>query len=168
MAEQPRDWNKEMAAIDKVMAKQPIGAPAPAPSAGARALPAGPAAAAPAMRHSLVVVWLKLLLAVGLAVALPFWPYPRSCGLNLFFYLGGVGAALLVGVWAGHATWHRRAGFGHLLALLSTLAALGYATAEALPRLGYAKQPAAWICPAAPTPLPTAPSTPPSTPPPTP
>ena len=39
MTEQPRNWDKELADIDKVIARQPAPASAPAPGAGKPAEP---------------------------------------------------------------------------------------------------------------------------------
>ena len=100
MTEQPRDWDKELADIDRVIGKQ--GTPPPG----------GAPVAAPARRHavahsanacrrrvrdragSVAMTWFWVGLAVLLAAALPLWPYEKTCGLQLFFYLGAAAARL--------------------------------------------------------------------------
>jgi hypothetical protein len=150
MSEQPRDWDREMADIDRAIAKQgsvPPGAPAPAAPVG-RVLPA--AGASPVRRRSVALTWFWVALAVALAVALGIWPYRRECGLQLFFYLGAAGLTVVVGVLAALASWSHRRGFAHVVALLALLWAGVAATREILPRTGYAKLDRTWTCVASP------------------
>ncbi|MFZ5623449.1 MAG: hypothetical protein ACOY71_03325, partial [Gemmatimonadota bacterium] len=99
MSDQPRDWDKELAEIDKLLGQQPApGAPADkavgpaarpsAPGSGQRALPPARAGAKEA-----IGTWFRVVLGVLLAGAVWIWPYPNHCGLNLYLYLG---AAVLV------------------------------------------------------------------------
>jgi hypothetical protein len=64
MTEQPRDWDKELADIDRAIARQP-GAPT-----------AGTAAATP-RRRFVALAWFWTVLSVLLAVALVLWPFDR-------------------------------------------------------------------------------------------
>jgi len=97
MSEQPRDWDRELADIDRAIAKQgsvpqggaPLPAPVPAPPSGSRAQV--PGVAAPVRRRSVALTWFWVLLALALAAALALWPYQRSCGLQLIFFLGAAG-----------------------------------------------------------------------------
>jgi hypothetical protein len=50
------------------------------------------------------------------------------------------------GVWGMLASWRRRLGVAHVVALLVTLWGVGLVAAELLPRLGYAKDTATWSC----------------------
>jgi len=148
MSERPRDWDKELAAIDKVMAQPPSAHPerAPAPGAPARvALPAG-RTGAPAARRERLATWLRVALTVATAAALPLWPYGRDCGLWLFLYLGATGFVALSALWAAGSSWRRRQGLAHLLALLALAWTLGLAAREILPRVGYARTAASWTC----------------------
>lgn len=150
MSEQPRDWDREMADIDRAIAKQgsvPPSAPAPAAPVG-RVVPA--AGASPVRRRSVALTWFWVVLAVALAVALGIWPYRRECGLQLFFYLGAAGLTVVVGVLAALASWSHRRGFAHVVALLTLLWAGVAATREILPRTGYAKLDRTWTCVASP------------------
>jgi len=150
MSEQPRDWDKELAKIDRAMARLPEPAP-PAPAAGpARPAQAAPAGAGPAPQHAgpraTTTTWLRVLLVLTLAVAMPLWPYPKGCGVGLFVYLAACSMVVLAGVWAAVATWHRRRPVGHILAILVLLWGLGLVAAELLPRVGYAKSAIRWTC----------------------
>jgi hypothetical protein len=154
MTEQPRNWDKELSDIDKVIARQP--APAPAPAVG------GGKAATPPHRRFLALTWFWTGLAIILAVALPLWPNDKSCGLRLVFYLGAAAIALLMGALGALASWSYRRGLALVLSLAAILWAGVMATREILPRVGYAKQEFHWTCPqeppaAAPAPAPTGP-----------
>ncbi len=144
MTEQPRNWDKELADIDKVIAKQPAPAPAaaPEPGQGNRATPA-----TAALRRARLVLDRAGLI---LAVALPLWPNDKSCGLRLVFYLGAAGIGMLMGVLGALASWSYRRGLAYVLSLLAILWAGVMATREILPRVGYAKQELHWTCPEAP------------------
>ncbi len=155
MSEQPRDWDKELAEIDRLIAKAPAppakGTASPAPAAGGpRALPApggAPAPAAPRPGGSPFTAWLRVGLVLALGVALPFWPYAHRCGTALFLYLGAAGMLVLGGLWGAVTTWDRRMGRAHALSLVATLWGLALVAAEVLPRVGYAAQRLPWSCP---------------------
>ena len=154
MTEQPRNWDKELSDIDKVIARQPAPASAPAPGAGK--------APSPAQRRFVALTWFWTGLAIILAVALPLWPNDKSCGLRLVFYLGAALIALLMGVLGALANWSHRRGLAFLLSLVATLWAGVMAAREIMPRVGYAKQELQWTCPeeppaAAPAAAPTTP-----------
>jgi hypothetical protein len=154
MSDQPRDWDRELANIDKAIAKQgttPAGAaPTPAGAAPTPAIAARPPAGVPApRRRSVALAWFWVLLAVALAAALPLWPYEKSCGLQLIFFLGAAGVTMLVGVLGALSSWAHRRGFAHLLALAVFAWAGVMAAREILPRIGYAKLSHAWMCPSA-------------------
>jgi hypothetical protein len=146
MTERPRDWDKELADIDRVIEKEPA---APAPPARL------PGAAAPAAaRGSVAMTWFWVVLAVLLAAALPLWPYGRSCGLQLFFYLGAAALAFLAGAAGAINSWRTRGAAAHLVSLLVVVFAGVMGAREVLPRIGYAARTETWLCPAAPEPAP--------------
>jgi hypothetical protein len=154
MTEQPRDWDKELANIDRVLAKQSSAAP---PVASGRPAPAPASIPTPA-RRSVALTWFWVALGLALAVALPIWPYEKTCGLRLFFFLGAVGITIIVGVLAALASWAHRRGFAHVLSLIVLGWASVLAAREVLPRIGYAKQTSTWMCRVEPpAPQPTAP-----------
>ena len=86
MSEQPRDWDKELAKIDRAMAQQPPQAnpPAAKPAVAPAVLPTPQPG-----RRAGTTSWLRVLLVVVLALAMPFWPYGRGCGFGLAAYLAG-------------------------------------------------------------------------------
>jgi hypothetical protein len=138
-----RDWDKELADIDKLIASSPAvppGSTVPAP-AGPRA---GPPAALP--KREALGGWSRVLLGAAAAVGAAFWPYAHACGLGLWLYLGVAGTVVIAGVWGMVVSWRRRLGLAHVVALLVTLWGIGLVAAELLPRLGYAKDTATWSC----------------------
>lgn len=150
MNEEPRNWDKELAEVDKAIARQP----ATAPAGGV-----GKSAIQP-QRRFVALTWFWTALALILAVALPLWPNDKSCGARLVFYLGAAGIALLMGVLGALSSWSYRQGLAHLLSLLALVWAGIMGAREILPRAGYARQALHWACPeqppaAAPAPAPT-------------
>lgn len=142
MNEEPRNWDKELANIDKAIARHP--APA-APATGTAASPVPQPS-----RRFVALTWFWTALAIILAIALPLWPNDKSCGLRLVFYLGAAGIALLMGVLGALSSWSYRRGLAHLLSLLAIVWAGVMAAREILPRAGYARHELAWSCPEAP------------------
>jgi hypothetical protein len=144
MTDQPRDWDKELAEIDKVMARAPAG------GAGAPVAPASRGAAAVAAsgagRLATFTTWLRVLLGLLLAVGMTQWPYPNACGLNLAVYLGAISTVIAAGLWSSVSSWQRRLGLAHTLSLLVFLWGTILAARELLPRVGYAKQARTWTC----------------------
>ena len=150
MSEQPRNWDRELADIDKVIAKGSVpgaGGSVPVPAGRGPGVPAG----APVPRRSVALTWFWVLLAVALAAALPLWPYQRSCGLQLMFFMGATGVTTLIGLLGALASWASRRGFAHVVSLAVILWAAVIGLREVLPRVGYAKTARTWTCEAAPT-----------------
>jgi hypothetical protein len=131
----PRDWDKELAAIDRAIEH----APAPA------APPATPVAAA-SLRGSASRAWARVGLVLALAAALPFWPYPRDCGIGLVMFLGAVGILLIAGIWGAVVSWKHRRPVAHVLALAAVAWGAALTARELLPRVGYARVSATWTC----------------------
>ncbi len=133
MTEQPRDWDKELADIDRAIAKQP----------------ASPVPGAPptARRRFVALTWFWTGLAIVLAVALAVWPYDKNCGLRLIFFIGAGGIALLAGVLGALASWAHHRGLAHFISLLVILWAGVMVIREILPRAGYARESRDWTCP---------------------
>ena len=143
----PRDWDKELAAIDKAIDKMPAGsAPAPAAPAGASPTPVRRAEAPVARPGRPVATWFRVVLVLALAVAMPFWPYAHQCGINLYLYLGAAAFLVFAGAWGAVRSWHTRVGLAHVLSLSSLLWGLGLVAHEVLPRIGYAAKTLAWTC----------------------
>lgn len=91
-------------------------------------------------------VWACVVLGVLLGIALPYWPYPRGCGLWLDLYLAAVEMVVIAGIWGARLTWDTRLGFAHLIALGTILWGLVLTALEVLPRVGYAQARASWFC----------------------
>jgi hypothetical protein len=138
MTEQPRDWDRELANIDRAISKQQPAATGPVQSGG---LPPTP------QRRFVALTWFWTGLALLLAVALLLWPYDRNCGLRLVFFIGAGGLALLAGVVGALTSWANRRGLAHLLSLLVIVWAGVLLMREILPRVGYAKEARDWTCP---------------------
>ena len=167
----PRDWDRELADIDRLIEKMPARAPGDPPApAGAPRSPGAPAtrpgamlpepssgAARRAARGQVIGTWVLLLLVAALGAFLPVWPYVNDCGTGLMGYLGAVGAVVLGALWAAVLTWRHRRPVGHVLAVATLLWGLGLAAERVLPRIGYAAESAEWIC-RAPAPPPQQPS----------
>lgn len=151
----PRDWDKEMAEIDKIIAKQPVAAPGGSGQGsvargGQAALPAPQRAAAPAPsrggREGLVT-WVKVFLGAGVAAAVALaWPYPHVCGIPLYGYLAAAGGVALVGLWGVVASWRSRKALAHTLSLLATLTGAVLVAKVLLDRSSYPKQISTWTC----------------------
>lgn len=144
MSDPSRDWDKELAAIDKVIARQPAGGGAPAP-AGRAALPAATGGVRGG-RFAGLTTWLRVGLGLLLAVGITQWPYANACGLNLGVYLGAIATVIVAGGWSAISSWHRRMGLAHTISLGVLLWGLFLAAREVLPRTGYAREARPWTC----------------------
>ena len=148
---QPRDWDKEMAEIDKVLAKSPPARLTERPSASgppaAPAPPRGGSVAGPTGRRAVLATWFRVGLGVALAAGMTQWPYFHACGTALFLYLGAIGMVGLSGIWGMVTSWRHRMGLAHTVSLVVLLWGGILAAAAVLPRNGYAKRTATWICP---------------------
>lgn len=161
-----RNWEAEMAKIDKqlasvsdeaLLAESKAVAPAkagsrtmaaPTVAAPARSAPVGSSApAAGAWRG-----WVKVAIAVGAAAGLMFWPWPAQCGGPLIGFTAATGAVALLGLWSAVGTWRHRLGLAHVASLLVVVWGLVLGAREVLPRAGYAVPTAerseGWSCPA--------------------
>jgi len=91
-------------------------------------------------------VWVRVALGGLLAIAITQWPYSRACGVSLGLYLITTAMVMLVAGWTGISSWKRRMGGAHIIALCLGLWGVAYFTAELLPRVGYARAHATWMC----------------------
>jgi hypothetical protein len=156
MTEQPRDWDRELANIDRAISKQQPAATGP--------VQGGPLPPTP-QRRFVALTWFWTALAVVLAVALLLWPFDRNCGIRLVFFIGAGGLALLAGVVGAVTSWAHHRGLAHLLSLLVIVWAAVLVMREILPRVGYAKEARDWTCPPPPpVPNPAPPAQPPAQP----
>lgn len=146
-----RDWDKELADIDKVIAKG-----GGAPSAGNAPVVRSSGGGGGAMigsggggRFAVATTWFRVILGLLLAVGITQWPYANACGLNLAMYLGAIATVIVAGLWSAVSSWNRRLGFAHFLSLLVLLWGITLAAREVLPRTGYARTLRTWSCPTA-------------------
>ena len=148
----PRDWDKELAEIDKLITGSPgppqAGSRVPAAGGGKQSAPA-PSHQPPAAggRRAAAATWLWFLLAVLLGVGLTwFWPYDKRCGNGLYAFLGAIGVFSLASLWSTIWSWRTRNAFVHFLSIGLLFWAAFLGAREVLPRTGYAKQDLAWRC----------------------
>ena len=169
-----RNWEKEMAKIDKQLASvsdDQLLADRKALAAGTAGSPAGKGPAAPVAAPARAptggtwMSWLKVSVAVAAAAGLMFWPWPARCGLPLVGFTAATGGVALLGLWSAIGTWRHRLGIAHVASLLVTIWGVVLGAREVLPRIGYAvpsiERAGQWTCDGLP-PLPT--PTPPTTP----
>ena len=145
--EQPRDWDKELADVDRLLAQQPA-APPPVPvRAGSRGAPAAaPAPGRTISKREWLGTWVRVVLGLLIGIGMTQWPYTYGCGFTLAFYLIGVIAVIAAGVWSGISSWRRHLGLAHLLSQGLVIWGLVLGAREVLPRVGYAKHAATWLC----------------------
>ena len=91
-------------------------------------------------------VWARVVVGGQLAIGITQWPYSRACGVSLAFYLMVIIMVSVVGGWTGVASWKRRMGLAHVLALCLAMWGAAFAAAQVLPRVGYARAEASWMC----------------------
>jgi len=99
-------------------------------------------------------VWARLIAVAILSGAILWWPYGRSCGLGLAAYLAATAMIIVGGLWVVACTWICRMARTHAIAMLLALWGVGLIAVEVLPRVGYAKDQAAWLCGATPRVIP--------------
>src|SRR5207248_2550792 len=122
--EKDRNWDKEMAEVDRLLQKLPDadptlgrgGEPTVRRPAVARGSVSAPGATLRSSGGGWLATWVKVGLGVLVAVgtAPGVWPYSHGCGLRLIFYLVGVATVIATGVWASVASWRRHMGFAHV------------------------------------------------------
>jgi hypothetical protein len=143
-----RDWDKEMAKIDRQLEQ-----------ASDEALFPAPRDATPAQKIEVVTrrektntagAVLRLLLAVALGLAMLVWPYDTRCGVGIAAYLGATAVLIGAGVWSAVWSWRHRTARAHVASLLIVVWGVVLGAREVLPRAGYAKptleRPATWVC----------------------
>jgi hypothetical protein len=149
-----------MAQIDKLIATGAGGGQSsPAPAGASAPATGGRAVAAPGPRpRAAFFTWLRLLLGLILGAAITQWPYERGCGVLLFGYLVAVAGVIVAGVWSTLSSWRTRSGLAHTLSLALCCWGAVLGAREVLPRVGYARATARWMCPAGAPAAPAAPA----------
>ena len=158
--EKERDWDKEMADVDRLLKKLPYADPTLRGGGGGSGEPTvkrpgvpGPGAGASARAGAgdsggWLGTWARVALGVlvGIGVAPGVWPYTHGCGLHLIFYLTGITTVIAAGLWSSLSSWKRRLGVAHVVSQVLIVWGILLFTREVLPRVG-AKATAVWICP---------------------
>ena len=146
---QERDWDKELAEVDRLLNQLPSHREEQvAAQASKRAQPAArPGPSASDLGGGRIGTWARVGLGLLLGIGMPLWPYDHACGIKLFIYLGGVLTVVVAGVWSSLSSWKRRMGTAHLISQLLVVWGLVLTAEVLLPRMGYAKTPATWFCP---------------------
>ena len=139
-----KDWEKLMAQVDKQIESVSDQQMFPEKKGAAPAQKAATAAVRDETKTWPAIVRLVLSSALGIGVL--FWPYENRCGFGLGGYLAVVTAVAASGVWSAVWTWRHRTGRAHALSLLLIIWGLVLASAEVLPRTGYAKAKLPWSC----------------------
>ncbi|HKW42392.1 MAG TPA: hypothetical protein VJN39_14175 [Gemmatimonadales bacterium] len=161
--EKERDWDKEMAEVDRLLKRLPGADPTlgrgAEPTVRRPAVPGGAGAPGGLGRDSgahplgggRVGTWVRVVLGVlvGVGVAPGVWPYAHDCGTQLILYLLGVLTVIVAGVWSSVSSWRRRLGFAHLIAQVLIVWGVLLLTGELVPRME-ARPHAAWVCTAFP------------------
>jgi hypothetical protein len=149
-----RNWEKEMAEVNRLLKKLPYADPVPsassAPTVKRTSLvpPPGAAGAASSTGGEWLGTWTRVALGllVGIGITPGVWPYSHGCGLRLIFYLVAVATVIAAGLWASVSSWRRRLGFAHVLSQVLIVWGVLLMTREVLPRVGANAQ-APWMCP---------------------
>jgi hypothetical protein len=146
---QERDWDKELAEVDRLLNQLPSHREeqVAAQSAKRAQAAARPAAGVADLGGGRVGTWARVGLGLLLGIGMPLWPYDHACGIKLFLYFGGVLTLVVAGVWSSLSSWKRRMGTAHLISQLLVIWGLALTAAVVLPRAGYAKPAATWFCP---------------------
>ena len=158
------DWDAELKKIDRQLESMSDSALIPSAPPPRGSAPAAPAAAAQRQvlaERAATRTWpafLRLALASALGVGILFWPYSRTCGLELSGYLAAVATVTAGGLWSSVWTWRHRTARAHVLSLLLVVWGLVLGGVEVLPHAGYARpdvaRPTGWSCAAPPAPAP--------------
>lgn len=153
--EKERDWDKEMAEVDRLLNKLPYAEPTLGRSAERTvkkpAVSGGAAGGAVPSHGDWLGTWAKVALGVliGVGVTPGVWPYARSCGMPFIFYLVGLGTVVAAGLWASVSSWRRRLAVAHVIAQVLIVWGVLLLTREIVPRLG---PNASWQCTSVPQP----------------
>jgi hypothetical protein len=139
-----RDWDKELAKIDKQLESVSDSQLFPEKKGAAPAQKAQVATDRETTKSWPAI--LRLAISVALGVGILFWPYATRCGFGLAGYLAAVTAVAASGLWSAVWTWRHRVGRAHVLSILLLAWGLVLGATEILPRVGYAKLPLPWSC----------------------
>lgn len=158
MKEKERDWDKEMAEVDRLLNKLPYADPSLRGGGGADPTLKRPGVTASGARPShpglpapgggRLGTWTRVVLGalIGIGIAPGVWPYTHGCGLRLIFYMSGVSAVIVAGLWSSVSSWRHRLGLAHVISQLLIIWGSLLFAREVLARVG-PKPALIWICP---------------------
>jgi len=144
--EKDRDWDNEMREVDRLLSKLPYAEPKPGGDATLRK-PVAAVGGARSGPPTWAATWGRVALGLAIGIGMTQWPYTHGCGLRLGAYLAGVAAVVAAGIWSSISSWKGRLALAHILSELLIIWGLVLAAREVLPRVGYAKALAPWLCP---------------------
>lgn len=145
--EKERDWDRELAEVDRLLNQLPTHQAEQAAAAKRAPAPASAAMSGKAASRAWLGTWARVGLGLLIGIGMTQWPYTHGCGFKLFIYLGGVFTVIVAGVWSGLSSWKRHLGLAHILSQGLVIWGLVLAAREVLPRIGYAIEAATWFCP---------------------
>jgi hypothetical protein len=155
-----RDWDQEMAQVDRLLSKLPTHEPPPAPRPAGRGAVAGEGGERRLTMREWLGTWVRVGLGVVIGIAITQWPYAHSCGLRLDLYLLAVSGVIAAGVWSSISSWKRRLAVAHTVSQLLVIWGVLLGSSEIFPRVS-AGSTATWSCPSTPAgPAPAAPASP--------
>jgi hypothetical protein len=147
---------KEAAIVDKLLRQLPqadptLGAAGAKPKRPPPPKPRPPLSSGRPKRESTPLgVWVRVLVALALGVAITQWPYRHDCGLAAAPYLLVVFMILVMAAWAAAGSWKHRLAVAHVVSLGLILWGLILGAQDVLPRVGYANAEGTWACAAEP------------------
>ena len=94
--------------------------------------------------------WAWAVLSLLAAIGLTQWPYARSCGWGLLFFMTGVTVVLVAASWGAITSWKSHRAVAHVISLGVVAFSSVLFAREVLPRTGYARAEATWRCVAGP------------------
>jgi hypothetical protein len=143
---------KEAAIVDKLLKQLPHADPTLSAAGAKPKRPPPPrsrtplSSGRPKRQSTPLGVWVKVLVALVLGVAITQWPYLHDCGLASVPYLAIAAMIVIMAAWAAAGSWKHRMPVAHVLSLGLILWGLIVAAHDVLPRVGYARAEGTWAC----------------------
>ncbi len=144
------DWDTELKKIDRQLESMSDSSLVPSAPRGKAAQPGQAPLTGERASTRTWPALLRLALASALGIGILFWPYPKTCGVELYGYLAAVTAVAAGGLWSSVWTWKHRTARAHVLSLLLIIWGLVLGAIEVFPHAGYARadaaRPVGWSC----------------------
>ena len=149
---QPSPKDRVAAEVDRLLKKLPFadptlkGDPPPPPRSPTGPRPSYPINVVKTPSATPLGTWGRVALGLVIIAAMTQWPYASACGISLLAYLVGVGGVILTGAWSAMLSWKLRISVAHVVSLMIVFWGIVLAAEQILPRVGYAKAEAVWLC----------------------